>query len=357
MRGSLIRQCVAAAAILVSSLAPVVIRAQTDTVTVPNLVGMSVPQAAQVVADGQLLFKTEIQRAWTADAKVKPNQISEQSPAAGQTVAQGSQVEVTVLRVINVVLVYTSDTLTLVNLSQGPLDMDGVTFKSVVGKEIIEYAAADWGEADLLPQTCNQVRVAKATPTPRPAECTAVRFSKELPAKARPFWAGAQTGLASFRIERYGDYIATCNVSEGRCEVSLPQGEDDPEHTAHLLFHYRTNYLTVRNSSAERWMGLSGVELSNAAGKKLRLDSFTEILPGDVAWIGDRLAPGQCIVYTEVGLGLLPAFDCRVVGYVKLAQGQSIWQKGFTSTVLAGQEQTVCPAPRPGQLSICLAPK
>src|SRR4051812_41144510 len=90
-------------------------RAQQDLVTVPDLTGLSVPQAARRLIEAKLLPGTEAQQIWTAGAKVQPNQILQQSPAAGEKVAPGTAITMTTLRTPNVKLEYSGDRLFLIN--------------------------------------------------------------------------------------------------------------------------------------------------------------------------------------------------------------------------------------------------
>src|SRR4051812_976391 len=87
-------------------LAPAISRAQQANVTVPDLTGLSAPQAAKALATAGLIFGGETDQAWSADAKVKTDQVSSQQPAPGDSVAAASPVQVTVLRTFNARLIF-----------------------------------------------------------------------------------------------------------------------------------------------------------------------------------------------------------------------------------------------------------
>ena len=59
-----------------------------DSVTVPDLTGLSVPAAAALLNKSALALGAENNQGWTADSGVEQNHIKGQSVAAGQTAAQ-----------------------------------------------------------------------------------------------------------------------------------------------------------------------------------------------------------------------------------------------------------------------------
>ncbi len=329
---------------------PASTQAQQTTVIVPDLTGLSVPQAAQAVGTAGLLFGSETQQLWAADAKVKADQVSSQKPAAGEKVLPGSAVDVTVLRVFNASLVYDANSVSLVNTSTTPLAMDDLTFETGDGTTLSKFNAEDWG-IPLPPGNCYQLwftKVQDSTPT----GCTTIVRKLLTTQKSKLFWLNTQD---TFRVMHNGDLIANCPVT-GPCTLDLPQ-KDDPEHTLYLSFSYRTNHLSIYNDS-QRWMTISGVDIiSNQTGKHFVLDTTQKMAPGDVPWAGHRLAPGQCIVYSEQDVSLLPPYDCQVVGYVKLDKGLSFWTRGFTMIGTVSQRVSTCAAPVEGEASVCLVPR
>src|SRR3954463_11504474 len=86
-----------------------------DTIQVPDLTGMNVPQAAAALNRAGFALGNETGEAWTAESGLQQNRIKSQSVAAGQTAPSGSAIDVTVLRSPNVALVYDDNDLTLVN--------------------------------------------------------------------------------------------------------------------------------------------------------------------------------------------------------------------------------------------------
>ncbi len=335
---------------LALALASVVrVGAQQDTVRVPDLIGLSAPQAARGTADARLLFAGETSAAWSTGAAVQPNLVASQQPAPGEMVQAGSPVKVTVLRVFNVALSYDADNLFLINVSAQPLDLTGVSFESGDGASLRQFRTPNLG-IRLASKNCIRLSAGRPKTNSKPADCTSVGWSNAIVLQKQLFWTGE-----NFRILRNGDGIATCSISAGRCDLMLPQS-DDPERSPYLSFAYRTTYLTIRNSS-ERWMGLAGVEAIGWSGKRFRFDDFQHMAPGDVPWADKRLGPGQCIVYSQLDPGALPPYDCQVVGYVKIPAGMPFWSTGFTVISPTGRRSPTCAAPSRSLLSLCLVRK
>jgi hypothetical protein len=327
-------------------------RQAAESVTVPNLIGLTVPQAARQLSEIKLLIGTETAQEWTAtevnpatNASFQANQITAQMPAAGQTLATGASVQVTVLRAYNAVLTYDADGLTLRNTIIVPLNLTGVIFKTGEGQNLREFQAREWGTPVDI-NGCYYIGLAQLTTNP--TDCATLTRQVVATQPIKQFWT---TG--TFTIEQNGITVATCIASP--CNLTIPQG-DNPDQAAYLSFQYRTNYLTVRNPS-DRWMTLTEITINGRNGKKFTLGTVQDKAPGDVLWAGSRLAPGQCIVYSELDIGSLPPYDCAVVAYVKLPAGTGFWQRGFSITAPSTRRTSACGAPLPGLLSICRVPR
>jgi len=76
-----------------------------DTVTVPDLTGMALPQAAAALNRSGLLLGAENNEGWTLASGLPQNVIAAQSVPAGQSAARGTAVDVTILRAPNAVLI------------------------------------------------------------------------------------------------------------------------------------------------------------------------------------------------------------------------------------------------------------
>src|SRR5438105_334037 len=104
-RSFILRQvCIAVLGLVL--LVPTWVSAQVNKIAVPNLAGLSVPEAARVVGEVGLLFEDVIAKPWSADSKAKANQVIGQDPAPGSQVVYGTPVSVTVLRAFSALLTY-----------------------------------------------------------------------------------------------------------------------------------------------------------------------------------------------------------------------------------------------------------
>src|SRR6476620_4496204 len=94
-------------------------RAEADSaqqeITVPELIGLAVPQAARIAGEAGLRFDSETEQPWDQTANVQPNQVIGQEPAAGVKTSPGTPIKVTVLRLYNVALIFGETVLTITN--------------------------------------------------------------------------------------------------------------------------------------------------------------------------------------------------------------------------------------------------
>src|SRR6187455_146205 len=109
------------------------VTAQEQTVTVPDVTGVYVPQAAAILNKNGLRLGVENNQGWTADSGLPENTINGQSIAAGQSAPFGTAVDVNVLRSPNALVIYDDNDLTLVNHSGGDLNLMGMTFVATNG--------------------------------------------------------------------------------------------------------------------------------------------------------------------------------------------------------------------------------
>ncbi|MCC7447936.1 MAG: PASTA domain-containing protein [Anaerolineae bacterium] len=327
------------------------IQAQEAAVTVPDVTGMTAPKAASALNDARFLLGGETAQTLSADTQTKLNQVIAQEPAPGQKAAPGTAVKVTIVRNPNVVITYDANSLTFTNRDSQPLDLTGVLLESGADKDLSQFSTQEWGKT-LAVKNCYQLWKITPSKINLPPECSRAARVSVTGLKNKLFWLSGQD---SFRVRRYGDTLAACPVSAGRCEVALLQG-DAVEQADFLMFAYRANYFTVRNES-NRWMSLDDVTIIGGDGERFTLDATSNTAPGDVLWSGNRLAPGQCIVYAALEVGALPPYDCKVVGYIKLPQQTAFWTKGFSLVSVGTPRSSYCPAPQPGLLSICVRPR
>ena len=117
--------------------------AQEQTVTVPDVTGLNVPQAAALLNKNGLRLGLENNQGWTADSGLPENTINGQSIPTGQTTPFGTTIDVNVLRSPNALVIYDDNDLTLVNHSGGDLNLTGITFVAANGNGA-QLAGSRW---------------------------------------------------------------------------------------------------------------------------------------------------------------------------------------------------------------------
>ena len=110
-----------------------IVSGQENTVVVPDLTGLNVPQSAAVLNELGLQLGVQEAIAWTQASGMGEGSISAQSVEAGSRVEPGTSVDVSVLHSPNMLLIYDDNDLTMVNLTINVADITGVRFAATEG--------------------------------------------------------------------------------------------------------------------------------------------------------------------------------------------------------------------------------
>jgi len=341
-------------------LFPQLVAAQ-DTVTVPDIVGMGEPQAAALLNRSGLNLGAEENVAWTQESGLPENTIGSQSIPAGQSVARGTAVDVTMLRSSNTLLLYDDNDLTMVNQSGGTMPLDGIVFRSMGGSQESFFTATRWRGA-LDSDDCAQIwSISRGEPKNLP-ECPSNIFWLSTRFEEAHFWTGAY-GATQFKVEQNGIERAVCPVANpGRCEFFLAGGGSGADATNFVYFAYTPDQLIVRNPTEDRWMPLNGVQIVNnappVAGSTFAFGSPDVFGSQPVVGRIDRLAPGQCLLYTGSATvsDTLPQ-PCDMVARLDLDPSVNFWAQAFGVDSASDDQQHTCPAATPGKLTICVMPR
>jgi len=139
---------------------------------------------------------------------------------------------------VNVRMTYNQAGVNLINLSEAPLDLNGVTFQRTSADGAVQavFSTTVWSRlptqtADLLPPGgCYQLLHPEAAalklnpgkPLPKPESCR--RLSGWLVALDQNwlFWTSGG-GASSFQVLQDSQVIQTCKIADSRCEFYLPQ--------------------------------------------------------------------------------------------------------------------------------------
>jgi hypothetical protein len=341
-------------------LLPSVVMAQ-DAVIVPDVRGMNVPQAAALLNQNGIVLGAENNVAWTAESGLPENTIGEQSIPAGQSVASGTVVDVTVLRSANTLLIYDDNDLTMVNQSGGGMSLEGLIFRSMGGSQESFFTATRWA-GSLDSDDCAQIwSVPRGEPKDLP-ECPSNTFWLTTQFEEAHFWTGAY-GATQFRVEQNGIERAVCPiVNPGTCQFFLAGGGSAAEVTPFVYFAYTPDQLVVHNTSDAQWMPLDGVQIVNnapsVAGSNFAFGS-PEVF-GNPQTIGriNRLAPGQCLRYTvsATASDTLPE-TCAVVAQLNLDPNVNFWAQPFGVDSVTDEAAHTCPGATAGRLTVCIMPR
>jgi hypothetical protein len=335
--------------------------AQDAPVTVPDVIGLGVPQAAALLNRNGIVLGAENNVAWSPESGLEQNTIGAQSIPAGQSVAPGTVVDVTVLRSPNTLLIYDDNDLSMVNLSDSVMSMEGIIFRSLGGSQESFFTATRWTGA-LDADDCAQIwSVPRGEPKDVP-ECPSNIFWLTTQYQEAHFWTGAY-GATQFRVEQNGIERALCPiVNPGRCEFFLAAGGSAGEVAGYVYFAYTPDQLVVRNPSDNQWMLLDGVQIVNNAPPV----AGSTFAFGDPAVFGspqtigriNRLAPGQCLLYTgSVTIGDTLPESCDVVARLDLDPSVNFWIQPFGVNSVTDDEPHSCPAAIPEKLTICMMPR
>lgn len=325
---------------------------------VPDLTGMNVPQAAAALNKLGLALGNETGEAWTAESGLEQNRIKAQSVAAGELTAQGSAIDVTVLRSPNVALVYDDNDLTLVNKTGGDLDLSGIIFNTLDGNPA-QFAAARWA-GSVRKDQCTQIWSVGRNGPKGLDECSTIQNWLVTQSGSEHFWTGAG-GTTRFAVTQNGIQRGQCAVANpGRCEFYVPGGASG-DVTEYVYFAYGTHNLAIINQSSDRWMTLSGFTVFNnfTAQKGLTVplgDASLYVVTNPVARVG-QLAPGQCVLFTDSSAeGNTPPQPCDVVARLDINPTVIFWGAAFDMEGSDGQRHS-CPAATVDKLTLCLMPR
>ncbi|GAB4512978.1 MAG: hypothetical protein OHK0046_13270 [Anaerolineae bacterium] len=323
-----------------------------DSVTVPDLTGLAVPQAAALLNENQLRLGAEIAVEITEDAAVPVNTIAQQSIAAGEAAAPGTVIDITVLRAPNALLIYDDNDVTLVNQTGGLLDLTGLAFASATAN----FNAIRWGGA-LEPGDCGQLWSVGRTSAKDVPECSNIRWlTTNNPVEH--FWTN---GAPEFVVSQNGVIRTSCVGSTvGTCAFFLASGAT-ADVTEYLYLVYTPQTFMIRNPSPDKWMPLAGALAFGTglgpAGSPLVPDVSLFDSPD---FYGDlqRLAPNQCHIYTNNADGAPVLEDCTEVARASVNIATPVfWNGEFGIQGTTTGRQSTCPAAVDDRLTICIVPR
>lgn len=335
--------------------------AQDQTVTVPDLTGLNVPQAAAALNQAGLRLGSETAFGWTEASGLPANTITEQSIAAGESTTFGATVDITVLRANNATLVYDDNDITLINQSGGTIALGSIALNSVGGNSTASFSAARWG-GSLGPGDCGQLWSVGRTGAKDVDGCTGSTLWLTTNDTNQHFWTGAN-GATQFNILQNGIERGLCTISvPGTCSFFLESsGSLETTGYVYIAYSQQDNWV-IYNNSEDRFMSLRGVIFSNST-----TSDIGEILPESVAQsdhpdqvVGDvtLLAPNQCIFFrSPTSQAENPPISCdTIVTYTLDFAALISRDQPLYITAPSDGERRMCPPYTPERLTVCILP-
>ena len=323
--------------------------AQDANLTVPDLAGLNVPEAAAVLSRAGLHVGQERIIAIDPASSDPENIIIEQLPAAGEMVDPKTAVDIGVTRRTNSYLQYDDNDLTLVNTAAGLLDLNEVLF-SGGSTNAAEFSPSAWA-ATLTEKQCGQIWSVARLSSKEIDGCSVILWMTATSSNQH-FWT--QTGgVEEFSVIQNGEVRATCPAAPVgsqdaplRCDIAFDIVYPD-EHVNYIYIAYTTDRLIIHNQTLDRWMELNETSLRDSTGREIDLSALdvfnTEARPS-------RLAPGECILFAA-DANAQPPESCHLIGSVVM--DTQFWLEPFR---VIGRDDypRVCEAAETDTLAICV---
>lgn len=330
---------------------------------VPNIVGLSLPEAAALLNMNGLELGHETVELWNVNASQPQNRITAQSIAAGETIEGGTFVDVTIARSPNMLIIYDNNDLTLVNQSGNLADISSLRFVSTGGTSAT-MAATRW-RSSLRPERCHQVWTELRNGFKGLDECRFIQDWFSTLNVGEHFWT-ATNGVQQFAVMERDVERATCPAAAPDsantptyCQFYLAGASAAEDVTEFIYFAYTTDAIAIINLSTDKWMptNRTGIFANGGAAETPILMGEPTLFPNpDVIGDVSLLAPGQCILWSvNHPEGIAPPQDCNVVAQTNV-QG-AFWNGDFQiESALDGQRYT-CPAATAGRPTLCIVPQ
>lgn len=309
----------------------------TSIPTFPNLIGLTPAQAEAELNLLGLRLDPIINSVNTGDGEL--NTIVSQSPTSDAVATEGDTARVTVLRELNVELIWQTPSqnnrlFTIRSLVDETISLRGLQFISNLNTT--PSHTSNFPDS-LRPRQCVQAWtfVPNATDFEVLEGCEFVQGDGVigLPDSADQFWIGE----SSFDVVQNGIYRATCEHADGICQIWVSPSVIAEDITPYIYLIYDNQQLIVYNNSDSQWMDLSQIVLADLSPLSDERNWDTIIIP-DL----DRLAPNQCVRFM-LDASAESLQDCHEIANV--ITDNSFWTTSFTVTdTLINTTIKQCPA-------------
>lgn len=340
--------------------------AQTDNATVPDLTGLNVPQAAAALNTAGLALGTQEALDPSEGNGLAVGLIASQSVAAGTEIESGSEVDVSVVREANAVLIYDDNDLTVVNLTNNVADVTGLRFVATEGDSPASFAATRWA-SNVREKRCLQIWSVARRESKRMAECEDIQHWLTTNVTGEHFWTAAN-GVQQFAVIENGVERASCPAATNgdtplRCEFYLEGASAADDIAPYLYMVYTPNAFAIINQTEALWMPIDRTTifnfnpgLENPGASLIVGDPALFNNPTIVADI-ENLAPGQCVLLTADNAGGSPPEDCNIIAQRDLGTSVAFWLAEFELESATDGKRHKCPAATNERDTICIVPQ
>ncbi len=348
--------------IIIVTMLVSVSEAQSTSSIVPDLIGLNVPQSEAALHREGLKLGLQTLDLSTPVELDQLGTIIVQSVAAGEMLAPGQTVDITIVRAPNIRFIYDDNDLTLINQTGRVIPLAAL---SLVGESLDSpVLAGERWDINFIPiGGCVQIwSIGRAAPKAIDGcEEISAWFSTSDPTSY--VWTQV-AGVESFTIT-YAD------VSLSACPAAPPASQDTPtvcdaylpnypplEQVRFLYLVYTYGAFSARNLTLDAWMPLSA-PITQADGTLIRLNDpliYTDIksvvIPLD-GYALTPLAPNECIVLRALDdAGALVPEPCGLI-VADAILDNAFWRSDFTVTDSTGVSRT-CTAAVEGELTVCV---
>jgi hypothetical protein len=331
------------------------------------VIGLTVPRAAALLNRAGLALGAQGLVTWTPESSQAMGRIDQQSPAAGENVEPGAPIDITVFGSSNATLLYDENDLTVINLTDAPLDMSSVTFNALDGGAA-SYSASSWA-GTLQGRRCFQIWSVSRNEPKGVDGCVSIQNWRWTGNSGAHFWT-TSGGRTRFSVMEGGVQQAVCNSAPPdsdaqplHCDLLFTGGSQPEQAAAYVYFAYTTEAFVFLNNATDQWMPtaqttifnynpqLSAPGLSFVAGDPALYGS-----PYTVANIG-RLAPGQCLLFTNANPDAALPEPCDVVASLNVDATTTFWMASFEVDNASDDIRRSCPAAETDKTVVCILPR
>lgn len=334
--------------------------AQVATLRVPDLTGMTAPQAASTLhLLGLRLGSTTIDLSPTAHFELLGT-VTSQSIIAGEEIGIGESIDITILQAPNIRFVYDDNDLTFINQTGRIILLEPLVF---VGNGEIQktLTGTRWNITAIPAGGCVQIWSIGRTAPKNIDGCSEISAWFSTTDASTYFWTQA-AAIERFTVQQAGETLSNCPAAPLNsqdapmsCVMYLPT-IPSPDQSRFLYLSYTSDALVIYNPMADIWMSLvnqvilpdgSTIDVSDVALYQTALavsltTDGTTLLP---------LSPNECVVFRTTDDTPLPE-DCGLI-VAEQTNAAPFWLTDFSIMDNTGTSR-ICKAAVADKTTVCV---